>query len=110
MKLSCNPIFIAMYINTRHTFNQCQKWFDSRSSDLRYIFPPKTRFVRGHIVHEVIELFQTLYLKILNEESKRHNTILHLRVIISRLYKGSQNQAVVMFQTGSSKNTIVRRF
>ena len=82
------------------------------SSDLRYIFPTKKHvsFV-GTLCTRTSSNFK-IYLKILNKERKKKHSkiILHLRVIISWQYKGSQNQVVVMFQTGSSKNAITRRF
>ena len=44
MKLNFDSIYFAVFINTRHTFNECLKWFDSMSSDLPFIFPAKNTF------------------------------------------------------------------
>ena len=72
IQLSCDPIIFSECIYTHHTFNQCWNWFDSSHPICATTFPPKNTF--------------------LNKESKKKKN-LHFRVIISRLYKGSWNQA-----------------
>ena len=81
-------------------------------SDLCYIFPAKNHvsFVDILCTRKSSNFSPSIKRLWITKEKKHNQIILHLHVIIPWPYKRSRNQAVVMFQSRSSKNAIACRF